>query len=110
MKNPHSALVTEWGEMLTEHARQVVFQDFFNVTVHRHLMGCRIDENLLVKLWRKPNVEAAFKSNPWFFVFGFAYFQIVIHGTVEIDAIIFRKLYAANIAFVLDSIIHMRHF
>lgn len=28
-----------------------VFQDFFNVTVYRHLMGYQIDENLLMKLW-----------------------------------------------------------
>lgn len=47
-------------------------------------MGCRIDENLLVKLWRKPNVEAAFESNLWFFAFNFADFQIIVHSNLEI--------------------------
>ena len=85
-----------------------------------------------MKVRGKTDVEAAFECNFGLLSFCFAGFQIIIDSTVEIiqkffgtfalvrnqgtnphdltikNAIFFGKLNASDIAFVLNSVIHMR--
>ena len=85
-----------------------------------------------MKVRGKADIEAAFECNFGFLSFCLAGFQIIIDGTVKIvqkffgtfafvrnqgtnphdltikNAIFFGKLNASDIAFVLNSVIHMR--
>lgn len=125
--------VTGWDAWLNDNLRcWRILQSIFDVLIHRYLMGCCINEQLFMKVRGKADIEAAFECNFGLLSFCLAGFQIIIDGTVKIvqkflgtfafvrnqgtnphdltkkNAIFFGKLNASDIAFVLNSVIHMR--
>nr|DAY92196.1 MAG TPA: hypothetical protein [Caudoviricetes sp.] len=125
--------VTGWDAWLNDNSRcWRILQSIFDVLIHGHLMRCCINEQLFMKVRGKADIEAAFECNFGFLSFCLAGFQIIIDGTVKIvqkflgtfafvrnqgtnphdltikNAIFFGKLNASDIAFVLNSVIHMR--